>query len=144
MRQFHPAIKTLSKRTVYIPQTRNKEKTEKTATTAAVVATAAAAAAATTTTTTAGLSYASVGRRDILAHKILVLGSGDVVWSFASAAAAARSNDGTTTLERASRARLRGLFTKPVNSEHSSLTIGTHTRGQERRMGSVKKLCPGP
>lgn len=120
-------------------ETKSKEKTA--ATTTAVVAAVAATA---TTTTTAGFSYASVGRRDILAHTILVLGPDDVVWSSTSAVAAARSNDSPTVLERTSEARLRGLFTKPVNSEHSSLTIGTHTRGQERRMGSVKKLCPGP
>jgi len=39
-------------------------------------------------------------------------------------------------------ARLRGLFTKPVNSEQF-IADDWHTRGQARRMGSVKKLCPG-
>jgi len=39
-------------------------------------------------------------------------------------------------------ARLYDLFTKPVNSEQF-ITDDWHTRGQARRMGSVKKLCPG-
>lgn len=34
----------------------------------------------------------------------------------------------------------RGLFTKPVNREHTFIADDWHTRGQARRVGSVKKF----